>query len=214
MVRRFVAGLKAWLFPQEHRFFQLFEEQARIAEEAAEALVRLFAEPGKAGQLRDAIKALELKGDDNVKVVYVLVNTNFITPLDQEDIIKLTHSLDDITDYIFAVTNRFCLYDMRAAGPEMKHFSAIIVRQTSLLKEAMARLRHMTPEESGKLYAEVKSLEKQGDDLLNRAVGALLKGKDAVAIIKRKELYEYLELVTDKCFAVGCLVLDISLKYS
>lgn len=214
MVRGFIAGLKAWLFPQEHRFFQLFEEQARIAEEAAEALVKLSADPCKAKQLRAAIKGLELKADDTVKEVYLLVNTNFITPLDQEDIIKLTHALDDIIDYIFAVTNRFCLYGMRNASAEMGQFAAIIVRQASLLKEAMARLRHMTPQESGKLYAEVKLLEKQGDDLLNRAVGALLKGKDAVAIIKQKELYEYLELVTDKCFAVGCLVLDISLKYS
>ena len=60
----------------------------------------------------------------------------------------------------------------------------------------------------------IEALEKSGDDLLNRSVGSLLRGKDAVHIIIHKEIYEYLELVTDKCFAVSCLLLDISMKYS
>ncbi len=214
MVTGFVRGLKAWLFPQEHRFFQLFEEQARIAGEAAEALVKLFADPGKAKQQRDAIKELELKADDIVKEVYTLVNTNFITPLDHEDIIKLTQALDDITDYIFAVTNRFYLYRVTRQTPEMGEFAELISQQVMHIGEAMRRIRSLTPADGERQYASVKALEKSGDDLLNRAVSSLLKGKNAVSIIVYKEIYDYLELVTDKCFAVSCLTLDIATKYS
>lgn len=213
MARGFIMGMKAWLFPQERRFFDLFEGQARLAREASALLVEMVGKGGIA-EKREAIKALELKGDDIVKEVYGLVNTNFITPIDQEDIVRLTQALDDMTDYIFAVANRICLYGVTRPTPEMAEFAGLISQQAMHIEEALKRLRSLTPEDGERQYAPVKALEKSGDDLLNRTVGSLLRGKDAVHIIIHKEIYEYLELVTDKCFAVSCLLLDISMKYS
>ena len=213
MVRGFIMGMRAWLFPQDHRFFDLFEGQARLAREASALLVEMVGK-GDIAQKREAIKALELKADDLVKEVYCLVNTNFITPLDQEDIVRLTQALDDVTDYIFAVANRILLYGVTKPTPEMAEFAGLISQQAMHIEEAMRRLRSLTQEDGERQYAPVKALEKSGDDLLNRSVGSLLKGKDAVHIIIHKEIYEYLELVTDKCFAVSCLLLDISMKYS
>src|SRR3989338_9606175 len=144
MVRGFIMGMRAWLFPQDRRFFDLFEGQARLAREASALLVEMVGK-GDIAQKREAIKALELKGDDLVKEVYCLVNTNFITPLDQEDIVRLTQALDDVTDYIFAVANRICLYGVTKKTPEMAEFAGRLSQQVMHIEEAMHRLRSLTP---------------------------------------------------------------------
>ena len=72
----------------------------------------------------------------------------------------------------------------------------------------------MRREEMEKDCVEIHKLENEADNLLYIEISRLFRTKDAVEIIKLKEIYEYLERITDKCDDVVNVLLDIRMKYS
>ena len=90
------------LVPRDESFFSLFVKQARNIETAAGVLHDLITDYAgtaeKAGRLRD----LEHEGDEMTHEVMRRLNTVFVTPLDHEDIHKLTSLLDDVLDHMEA----------------------------------------------------------------------------------------------------------------
>jgi hypothetical protein len=61
---------------------------------------------------------------------------------------------------------------------------------------------------------EIHVLENYADDILDNTLGELFKDVDTVKIMKFKEIYEYLESVTDKCDDVADVIMDLTVKYS
>ena len=57
-------------------------------------------------------------------------------------------------------------------------------------------------------------LENEADTLLHESVAALFKTDDAITIIKLKEVYEFLESITDKCEDVVQEIRNIVVEYS
>ena len=61
----------------------------------------------------------------------------------------------------------------------------------------------------------INSLENEADELLDKATAALFSSSiDAKELIKRKDLYEELELVTDKCEDAANVIESIIIKYA
>ena len=61
---------------------------------------------------------------------------------------------------------------------------------------------------------EVNRLENLADDVLAHAITDLFKTTDAIAIIKSKDIYEYLEIATDKCEDAANALSDIAIRHS
>src|SRR5207302_534915 len=77
------------LLPRKSEFFTLFEQHAKNAVEAAEALERLFADfTDVENKVRD-IHAIEHYGDKLNHEIVRHLNETFVTPLDREDIVGL-----------------------------------------------------------------------------------------------------------------------------
>ena len=51
------------------------------------------------------------------------------------------------------------------------------------------------------------------DDLLYNEIAGLFELKDPMEVMKLKDIYEYLEIVTDKCEDVSDILIDIRMKY-
>ncbi|OZS76945.1 hypothetical protein CF394_14045, partial [Tetzosporium hominis] len=51
-------------------------------------------------EFADTLKEFETKGDNHVHVMIKELNKAFITPIEREDILQLTNSLDDVLDGI------------------------------------------------------------------------------------------------------------------
>jgi small GTP-binding protein len=64
------------------------------------------------------------------------------------------------------------------------------------------------------LCREVNTLENEGDKLVRKAMAELFNGKDAVEIIKMKELYDDMESAIDRCEDVADVIGDILVKYT
>lgn len=207
-------GLRDILIPKEKIFFQLLEQESKNVLAGAQALSELIKNFDNLTVMRDRIKEIEHKGDDIVHSIYERLVKTFITPIDREDISKLASLYDDVLDYIYAVTNRLYLYEIKSPTEPMRRFTDIVLKSVQEIDFAFASIQKIKAPEVEARIIEVDRLENEADEVLNESVADLFKTSDAVAIIKMKEIYELMEAITDRCEDVVQVIRDIILEYS
>ncbi len=208
-------GFKEWIIPQEKHFFDMLEQQADVVVEGADALMDMVRNFDNVAKKRDKIKDIEHKGDELVHEIAEALTRTFVTPIDQEDISKLTSRLDDILDYIEAASHRIWSYEIKTIPPDMVKLTEVIVRSSKEVNHAVKDLRNFKKKNEILNHCiEINRLENMGDDITHVAVAGLFKKYEAVDIIKLKEIYEYLEEATDKCEDAADVIKDVFMKNS
>jgi hypothetical protein len=158
------------------------------------------------------MKLIEHEGDEIVHRMIHRLHKSFITPIDQEDLANLTSLYDDVLDYIDSVANRLFMFELTKPDKVIKDFADIIEKQVIEVNEALKQVRKIKQEDMEKRFKKVHSLENVADDLHDNTMVKLYKEKDAVKIIIMKEIYDFLEEITDKCEDVCLVIQDIVLK--
>ncbi len=205
-------GFKEWIIPQDKVFFDLLEDQAELVLKAAE-LFKVMIDDYDTFEVKiKRMRALEHEGDDIVHNVVQKLNKTFITPIDHEDISKLTSLYDDVLDYIDAVANKIFLFKLKKPDGVIKKFADLIVKQVREVNAAMGHMRKIRQKEIEKRFKAVHKLENEADDLFDHATVELFKEKDPIKIMIMKDIYEYLETVTDMCEDVCLAIQDIVMK--
>ena len=207
-------GLREWIIPQDRAFFDLLEKESENVAVGAQKLEEAIREFDRMDERRKELKDIEHIGDDIVHQIYDKVNRSFITPIDQQDIIKLATLYDDVLDFIYAVMNRIVLYEVKESTPTMLKLAQLVSRSVDEIHAAFISMRRVDEDEIDKRCREIDSLENEADVLLNDAVAELFKGKDVIQIMKLKEIYEYLETATDKCEDVSLVLRDVVMTRS
>ena len=198
--------IKEWLIPTDKVFVELLERESSNALTSANALFDMITNFKDIPRKRSDIKDLEKKGDEIVHTIYLRLNQTFVTPLDREDISYLASTLDDVVDLIYAVANRIYLYELSKSNDVLKDFAGIIVKSVEQIHLSLSSIDQLDSSDIADRCIEVDRLENEADSLLNQSVASLFKEKDAVRIIKFKEIYEQLEMITDSCEDVSDIV--------
>jgi predicted phosphate transport protein (TIGR00153 family) len=200
------------LVPREARFYDLFEQQSAHILGAARLLHELVHDFTDVRAKVDAIKDLEHQGDLVTHEIVRRLNTTFITPIDREDIHALATRLDDVLDYIEAVAERLVVYRIKEPTAPARAMVEVIVQTAAATDRALRCLRTMDPGFHAQAV-EVNRLENSADNLLRDSVGALFEASvDPIEIIKWKEIYETMEIVTDRCEDAVNVIEGIILK--
>jgi len=208
-------GFKEWIIPQEKHFFDMLEQQADVVVEGAEALLDMTKNFNQVDKKRNNIKAIEHKGDDLVHKIAEALNKTFVTPIDHDDMSKLTSRLDDILDFIEAASHRMWAYEIKTVPPDMVQLAEVILAGSKEVNHAIKDLRNISRRnEILKHCIEINRLENVGDDITHVAVAGLFKKYEAIEIIKLKEIYEHLEMATDKCEDAADVIKDVFIKNS
>ncbi|MBL8936624.1 MAG: DUF47 family protein, partial [Archangium sp.] len=98
-----------WLLPREDHYYDMLEELGRLGYEAAQALAAFETTP--ADKVRESVQAIEHKADDVVRRMEDALARTFVTPLDREDLHRLTSELDDIIDLANLTARSYGLYN-------------------------------------------------------------------------------------------------------
>ena len=208
-------GLREWLIPQDKIFFDLFEQQAGIVNEAALKLVILTEDFTNVKEKRQGIEALEHQGDQVTHNIYEQLNRTFITPLEPEEISRLASTLDEVLDYIDGATEKMFYYGIEETDAHMVELAKLIHMQTAELESAVKGIRSIkSPNYIEERCIEVNRLENLADDVLAHAVTDLFRTQHAITIIKLKDIYEHLETATDYCEDVANVLSDIAIRHS
>jgi len=208
-------GIKEFLIPKDATFFDLFERQAEIVTEAAHQLVILTEDFTNVNEKRLAIEMLEHRGDQITHDIYEQLNRTFITPLEPEEISRLASALDDVLDYIDGSVEKMVNYSIEFTDSHMIELAKLIQMSASEIENAVKSIRSFkNPKYIEECCIEVNRLENLADDVLAHAITDLFKTKDAITIIKLKDIYEHLEIATDNCEDVANTLSDIAIRHS
>ena len=205
--------IKEWMTPQEKQFFDDLESEAENVLQGARAFRALFDDFARLADHRRKIKDIEHRGDEIVHHLYESLNRAFVTPLAKEDLSGLASKLDDVLDYINGAATRLAVYELDRPTKAMIDFAEIILKASEQLRAGMTAVRdHRARDAVLACTIEVNRLENLADDLLMASLAEVFRSGDPVKILKLKDIYEYLEIVTDRCEDAANILEDIVVK--
>ena len=208
-------GIKEWVVPQDKAFFDLFDEMARTVVAAADLLVEFVENFENVKEQCHRMKQIEHQGDDISHQIYEQLNRTFITPLEPEEISRLASALDDILDYIDGTAQQMYSYGITETDDSMVQLAKLIQLSVVEIEKAVTGIRSIKdPGLIEERCIEVNRLENIADNVLGHAIMDLFKTNDAITIIKLKDIYENLEMATDKCEDVANVLSDIAIRHS
>jgi Phosphate transport regulator (distant homolog of PhoU) len=208
-------GIREWVIPQDKIFFDQFERLTAVVMEAADDLVLLVEDYTDVKTKIQKIEALEHEGDRITHEIYEQLNVTFITPMEPQEISRLASALDDILDYIDGTTQKMFNYGITETDSHMRELAKLIRLSVAELLEAVRHIRSIKdPRLIETRCIEVNRLENLADDVLAHAITDLFRTQDAITIIKLKDIYDYLEVATDKCEDVANVLSDIAIRHS
>jgi uncharacterized protein len=209
--------LKAFM-PKNKIFNELFEKVAANVAIMSDKLRELVSEAefDKRAAIITQIEDLEHANDDLTHSIFTELGRNFITPFDREDIHYLATSLDDIADYIYASAKKINFYKVNPNDMGFQKLAEVIQMGAAELKTAVGLLRDMkNMKRITESLVKVNSYENQADDLFDMSIERLFETEpDAKEVIKKREIYQVMELATDKCEDAANVIESIIIKYA
>ena len=209
------------LMPAEEDFTPLFCEQAQRIFEAAEQLRQMIAEDILPERHVAIIRGIEMAADAVARKIFIGANRTFNAPIDREDILGLAHLLDDCVDLIEDTAKGIQRYGVRGFPAEMRAMADAVVEAASVLQQIMPSLDSIAKDHKviSALCEQVGQIEGRADasfDVgLTRLRAQLRAGEvDTIGYIDRKELYELIENVVDKCDDVANAIQSITAKHA
>jgi uncharacterized protein len=204
--------------PKNRIFYELFEKVANNVEIMGSGLKDVVAEPDfdKRAALITKLEDLEHANDELTHNLFTELGRNFITPFDREDIHYLATSLDDIADYIYAAGKKINFYRVNPNDTGMQKFAELIEEAAEQVKIAVTELRDMKNMRNiTEALVKINSIENQADDVFDFSIEKLFATEpDAKEVIKKREIYQVMEIVTDKCEDASNVIESIIIKYA
>jgi uncharacterized protein Yka (UPF0111/DUF47 family) len=204
--------------PKDRIFYSLFEEVADGVAKMGKMLKNVVREPDieKRAFLASLVEDQEHVNDDLTHKVFTELGRNFITPFDREDIHYLASALDDICDYIYSTTKKINFYKVNPNDTGIQKLADLIEEGTIQVREAVRELRNMRDmRKITDALVKINSIENQADDVFDMSIDRLFETEpDAKEVIKKREIFQVMEVVTDKCEDAANVIESIIIKYS
>jgi predicted phosphate transport protein (TIGR00153 family) len=201
------------LIPKEERFYDDFIAMAEQIRHGSQLLDAMLAPDKPIWDRADEIKEVEHKCDFLTHEIIQRLNRTFVTPLDREDIHELARSLDDVMDAIDASATILKLYHIESVRPGARELARLVSDSTEQLVGAVKALEKRKG--VAERAVEINRLENEADRAHQAAVQALFADeRDAVVIIKWKEIFDFLEQATDRCEDVANVLEGVVVKHA
>jgi uncharacterized protein len=204
--------------PKNRVFFELFEKVADNVAKMGVILKDIVAEADfdKRASLISQVEDLEHANDELTHSVFTELGRNFITPFDREDIHLLATALDDVADYIYASAKKINFYRVNPNDIGMQKMAELIEQGANHVRTAVVELRDMKNMRNiTEALVKINSIENQADDIFDMSIERLFSTEpDAKEVIKKREIYQVMEIVTDKCEDASNVIESIIIKYA
>ncbi len=200
------------LVPSNTEFFGLFAQAGENALAAARLVEQRVREFPDTAITQDKIKALEHQGDRVTGELIRLLNTQYVTPFDREDIFGLASALDDIVDAIDNASDLLDIYKVEVPMEQTLRQTRVLVAAVENISLALGQLRGLKGVQD--LLLEVDRLEDEGDYIVRDAIGTLFEDDDISPreVIRWKDIFEAFEEAIDACETAGNRIGNIVVK--
>jgi len=159
----------------------------------------------------------ERKADDIKRKIIAELSKGVFHPIDREDLIRLTLTLDDIAAYVKAAGRRLVITEPMNIPKNifnvMKTMTSKVKDATVLIKNAVMEL-YENPRKALDIANDIERIEEEVDDIRIMGLEETLKWcqtVDIVSCMTVKETIDSLENAADKCEDVADVIRSIAL---
>jgi predicted phosphate transport protein (TIGR00153 family) len=208
--------VKFSLIPRDEKFFELLSEHAQGVLEGIDEFKNIIENWSSEQQHRlNLLKDHEKKCDNTAHIILDKINRTFVTPIDREDIFTLAKQIDDIIDLSYKAAMRMQLFGITKSTPELIELTGILQSATQVVVKAVSSISDLSQPKKVLGYCiEINRFENLGDSASEQALQQLFTNeKDAIEVIKWKEIYDTIEEAIDTCEDVANTIESIVVKY-
>ena len=200
------------LGPRTSEFYELFTRAGTNALEAAQKAEARFREYPDSSVSQREIKSIETLGDSITHDIIQLLNTQYVTPFDREDIYDLATAIDDVVDHIEEASDLLELYGVEQPAKQALDQCRILVSAVEHLSRALGNLKGMRGVQHA--LVEVKRMEDEGDRVVREGIAALFHDPriDPLVVIRWKDIFESLEAAIDACESAANVLANVVVK--
>ncbi len=204
------------LLPKKTDFFDFFDRHIELTIEGCKELLELAESGNDIDQRATRIKELEHATDRITHECIEALHETFITPIERGDIHRLMKRMDDIIDAVDSAVMRLRLYEIHELREEMRLAADLLVKSTTEISKALKLMRSPDNLEAIKTCCvNIYGFENEADTVLRRALARLFNEEpNPIAVIKWKEIFEILELASDRCEDVANIIQGITIEAS
>ncbi len=197
-------------------YFDNFSEAADQSLKAAQYLVACLNDyhPDDLEKMLTAMHEIEHLGDSKKHEMSAALAKAFVTPVDREDLALISQNIDEVTDAVEEVLQRFYMYDIRNVIPDAITFANKLVECCELMIAVLAEFVNF--KKPAKLHEAIVALnhaEEECDQLyVNATRNIPTHCTDVLEILSWREIFEKLEKCADACEHVGDCVDTVVMK--
>lgn len=197
-------------------YFKMMEEQVACCVEASNLLEEILCNYSSDNivEQRDKMHAIEHKADKIHHEILTKLSAEFITPIDQEDILRLVQIMDDITDALDEAVLEFYMFHIDTIPEGAPELSRVVNRCVSALHEAVKELKNFKkPAALRSLLVKVNDIESDGDRIYIEVIHKLFgSAADNRELLGSKAVYESLENCCDLCEHAADVIEQVIIK--
>ena len=197
-------------------YFKLLEQQTACCMEASDLLEEILCKfnADSINAYRSQMHTIEHTADKIHHDILNKLSTEFITPIDQEDILRLAQIIDDITDALDEVVLDFYMYHIDSVPQKASQLSGIVNRCVHALHDATSELKNFKkPATLLSLVVKVNDIETEADEVYTDAIYELFgSSANEKALLGTKAVYESLENCCDLCEHATDIIEQVIIK--
>ena len=197
-------------------YFENFAESTALAKKAATYLVECLENynPANINKMLEDMHSIEHNADIKKHEMAAALAKAFVTPVDREDLDMLSHKIDDVTDMVEEVLQKFYIFNIQTVEPSAIDFAKMIVKSCEYLCEIMNAFENFKRSKNiHDLIVSVNDVEEECDKLYLSSMRELTrKTTDVLAIISWREIYECFEACSDACENASECVASVIMK--
>lgn len=207
------------LKPKENKFFLLLSDMSKTINTASDLIIECVQKTQREDIVSyfRKIKEQERAADAIQNQIFEELNKTFITPFDREDINHLSSMMDDVIDLINSCAKRMVLYGPKKMPESAVDLARLVKKSTECLALAIDELDSFKkrPAKIREYCDKLSEIEHKADDVYEEFIIDLFNNeKDAIEVIKLKDILHELERATDASRSVGKIIRTIIIKYS
>ncbi len=205
-----------WLLPREDYFYDYLERQAEVAQRAIPVLARFLDEGSDHDAIRDGVTQIEKEGDRIVDQMLEALSSTFVTPIDREDLQRLSKKLDDVLDFVNLTARSIVIFAVERPSEPMAELLSCLREGCDILVELMPLLRQKKYEELIQGCQRIHKLEKKADRIFREELSRLFHDPtvEAKDILRAREILDHLETAVDSCDSVAETLTNVAVKHA
>lgn len=189
-------------------FYGILTQQAQIVRDTVYALCAFCENPTR--ENGDFVKTQEHEADQIHYRLVDAINRTFITPIDRDDLFRLSTSIDDLADYSWTTVKDLRIYNI----PPDKNLIAMVQILLQMADGLLVCVKHL-PNNHTLVTQEAKKVKKLENSLNERyheSIAELFASDDFKKILKYREIYSHINHASDKGDICADLLQNIIVK--